>query len=509
MRALKGFPAVMLLAVSLMMSPLLTYLSCAAAHAAAADRELYALIVGVGQYQDSHIPALSRAVKDAKDFHAFLKEREHLFSRGNMTLLIDDQATRANVVHALRHALGKARQDDIVVIYLSGHGLTDPAVSNEFYFGTHDARLDNLFGTALLMNDSNLFRGIKSDNVLLLTDACHSGGFSPGLDRLIAKSATRFFSIFDGARGRIAISSSRPEEDSYEKLMYGNSIFTHFLLKGLRGQAVHEVARDVVTVDDLYKYVHENTRLASNGMQNPQLYAAKGVAQSTPVFVVPKGVGPLEVKAQFFYESDEKEIKALTDDSVLKSGQNLGVAFQSQSDCYAYIFWTDSSGSMGMLFPNPRLTQGTGQIVAGKTYWLPHSDGERWYVLDDKPGTETIYFVASRDKNPKIEEIYQEMLRNQGQNVQAPSGTWAAPAGRQAQSQAPSGAAVPQGIGPQAAQEITRELSLMGFADRTVAKGAQDVSFSSREQIFEGLEGKIRVSGAEAVFKVQFRHVAQ
>jgi hypothetical protein len=164
---------------------------------------------------------------------------------------------------------------------------------------------------------------------------------------------------------------------------------------------------------------------------------------------------------------------------------------------------------MGMLFPNPRLTQGTGQIVAGKTYWLPHSDGERWYVLDDKPGTETIYFVASRDKNPKIEEIYQEMLRNQGQNVQAPSGTWAAPAGRQAQSQAPSGAAVPQGIGPQAAQEITRELSLMGFADRTVAKGAQDVSFSSREQIFEGLEGKIRVSGAEAVFKVQFRHVAQ
>jgi len=476
----------------------------AATQVASADRQLYAVIVGVGKYQDPHIPSLSRSVRDAQDFYSFLKEREHLFSRSNITLLVNGQATRANVVHALRITLGKARKDDIVVIYLSGHGLTDPVVSNEFYFGTHDTQLDNLFGTALLMNDANLFRGIKSDNVLLLSDACHSGGFSPGLDRLIAKSASRFFSIFDETHGRIAISSSRPEEDSYEKLLYGNSIFTHFLLKGLRGQAVQESPRDVVTVNDLYSYVYENTRLASNGMQNPQLYAAKGVAQSTPVFVVSKGVGPLEIKAQFFYESDDKEIKPLTDDSVLKSGQNVGVAFQSQSDCYVYIFWTDSGGSMGMLFPNPRLTQGSGHIEAGKTYWLPHSDGERWYVLDDKPGTETIYFVASRDKNHKIEEIYREMLSRQGQPSQPQAGVGTAGVGRQAPT-----AAAPQGISPQAAQEITRELSLMGFADRTVPKGAQNVSFSSKEQMFEGLEAKIRVSGADAVFKVQFRHVAQ
>jgi len=465
------------------------------------DRELHALIVGVGRYQDTNIPALSRADRDAKDFYSFIKERENLFTKVNLTVLMNEEATRPNVVRGLRQNLGKADKDDIVIIYLSGHGLTEPDVANEFYFGTHDARLDNLFGTALLMNDTNLFKGIKSNNVLLLTDACHSGGFNPGLDRLIAKSANKFFSIFDGVQGRIAISSSRPEEESFEKLVFGNSIFTHFLLKGLRGAAVPDFGNGVVTVNDLYGYVRENTRLASQGLQNPQLYAAKGVAEATPAFLVPKSANPLEIKAQFFYEDEGKDIKPLTNDSVLKSGQNIGVAFRSQENSFVYIFWNDSGGHMGMLFPNPKLTENIPQVVAGKTYWLPSKEGERWYVLDDTPGTETIYFVASRNRNPKLEELTRSFSQpSAGVQAQAPE--------KSAPPQQRVASAPAQQIKPEAAQEIKRELSLMGFAQYSVPKGAQKASFSSKEEASRNLENRLRVSGAEAVFKVEFKHVA-
>lgn len=484
------------------------------------DRKLYAVIVGVGQYQDPNIPSLSRAAKDAKDFHAFLQERKQLFSTAYLTMLLNEEATRANVARALRQELRRADPDDIVIIYLSGHGLTDPVLANEFYFATHDARLDNLFGTALLMNDTNLFKGIKSDNVLLLTDACHSGGFNTGLDRLVAKSAHRFFSIFEHSRGRIAMSSSRPEEESYEKLVFGNSIFTHFLLKGLRGAAAPEFKTGIMTVDDLHSYVHTNTRLASKGLQNPQIYAAKGVAKSTPVFLVPKSAGTLNIKVQFFYETENKEIKPLTNDSVLKSGQHVGVAFRPQTDCYVYIYWWDSTGKVGRLFPNPKLTEGTGKVVAGKTYWLPYKDGERWYVLDTNPGTETIYFVASRQGNQKLEDLYGKLVsaRNSQASPQVARQPQQTPQPQQS-SQPPR--SQPQGqktgalrspkeqSGGQVAQEMKRELSLMGFANYTVPKGAQKASFSSKEHVFEDRDNIIRVSGAEAVFKIQFQHVSQ
>jgi hypothetical protein len=56
---------------------------------------------------------------------------------------------------------------------------------------------------------------------------------------------------------------------------------------------------------------------------------------------------------------------------------------------------------------------------------------------------------------------------------------------------------------------MQRELSLMGFAGHTAPKGVQKVSFETKERLFEQMENGIRISGAEAVFKVQFKHVAQ
>jgi len=131
------------------------------AHAASNNRlNLYAVIVGVTQFQDPTIPTLKLSSKDATDFYTFLKERDGLFHQAHLTLLLNENATRANITAAFRNKLKSASKDDIVIIYLSGHGAMDATMGNEFYFVTHDARHDNLFGTALLMNDKNLFKCI-------------------------------------------------------------------------------------------------------------------------------------------------------------------------------------------------------------------------------------------------------------------------------------------------------------------------------------------------------------
>ena len=42
---------------------------------------------------------------------------------------------------------------------------------------------------------------------------------------------------------------------------------------------------------------------------------------------------------------------------------------------------------------------------AGVNYWLPYKQAKHWYVLDNNEGEETIYLVASRERNPKFEGL--------------------------------------------------------------------------------------------------------
>ncbi len=453
---------------------------------AKAEPALYAVVVGVREFEHPEgIDPLTVSDKDAKDFCSFLKDMEGLFSGTHITLLLNKEATKENIVAALRKKLACARKDDVVIIYLSGHGVAHPTNPNEYYFVTYDTKADHLYATGLMINDRRLFSSVKSDRVLLLADACHSGGFLPGIEKgLKPKSPEKYFSVFRDIAGRIAISSSKPGEISFEKRQFGNSVFTHFLIKGMRGEADRLAAKGAgdgkITVGELYDYVSEWTRETTRGRQNPQLYCVRGDLDDALVRI-PTYDKPLKIKVQFLYEGSDGSIKPLTDSSVLKSGQKLGIAFRPETDCYVNIFWWDRTGCVWRMYPNPTYGEGSGVAKAGQTCWLPSKVGQKhWYVLNRTPGMETIYFMASRKPNPKIDALY-DKLKELG-------------------SEAKSG-----GKGSAVAGELERLLNLMGPANYTVPMDAK-ASSPSREALFERMENEINVAGADAVFKVSFKH---
>lgn len=430
---------------------------------------LYAVIVGIGKYQDSKLNQLELSPKDAQDFHSFLKEREKLFKKCYLRVFVNEQATRANITKAIREDLKPAGKNDIVIIFLSGHGAADPVRTDEFYFLTYDADVENLFGSAIQMNTSGLFKGIDSDRLILVSDACHSGGFSSALDKSAAKAADIFFSVFQNLQGRFGFASSRPDEKSWEMKKYGNSIFTHFLLKGLRGAAYNKGTDGAITVKDLYDYVYEGTRSATKGLQNPQLYSAKGRADQTPIFRAPVYEKPLNIETLFVSQADDGEVKPIANGDTLRSGQKIGLAFKADADCYVHVLWWDSNGAVGRLFPNPKLTEGTGEIKAGITQWLPFKQGKHWYVLDQNVGEETIYLVASRERNPKLEQLYSKL----------------------------------QSTG------LERELNLMGIEEFTLPDKSKQLSDYDRQRLFEKMENQIKVVGADKVISLRFKHVAR
>jgi len=451
--------------------------------ASAQKLDLYALIVGINKYKDPS-DNLEFAAKDAQDIYTFLNERKHLFANLHVKLLLDEKATRANVVRAFRDDLRPARRQDIVLIYLSGHGMPDETRTGTYYFCPHDYDGDRLPATALCMSDPSLAGGIKSERVLLIADACHSGGYLSGLAR--GKAVPRELQLPDFTKvyGRFGISAAGPKEIATEEPRFGNGLFTFHFLRGIRGSA-DQNNDGVVTVKELYDYASSETKKASKGQQNPRLYCVKGEAAKTPVYMVPVYSKGLNIEMKFLYEDEREQVTLLTENSVLKSGQHLGVGFKPDADCYVHILWWDSSGQVGRLFPNPKLTEGTGHVKGGEAHWLPSKEGgKHWFVLDDKPGYETIYFVASRERNPKLEKLYEEM-------------------------QALSAEAKTTGRGGKVAVEIEREINLMGFADYTVPAKSQMVTYESKEKLFREIESKIKVTGAEAFFKLRFKHEAR
>jgi hypothetical protein len=472
---------------------LFAMLLAVSAHAYAQQKpSLYAVVVGVKTFKYSdQIAPLHLSDKDAKDFAEFLTEREDLLGKVHVTLLLNEQATKENVIAAMRDNFESAGKQDIAVVFLSGHGTPHPSKPGEYYFITYDTSVDDLYATALMVNDQKLFGKIPADKVLLLADACHSGGFVSGIDlEQIAKGPLNQFSVFRELPGRVAMSSSAPGEISYERKTFGNSIFTHFLIKGLRGEAARQSTpnretEEKITIRRLFDYVSQNTRSATKGKQNPVMYAAKSALEAT-IAQAPQFVRPLQIKTQFVYEDEKKETLPLTNESVLKSGQRLGVDFQPESDCYVYIFWWDQTGQVWKMFPNPKYGDATAKVSAGMKYQLPSKQGEaHWYVLNDTPGVETIYFVASRERNQKLESLYEELEAMAGE---ARLGT----------------------AGKQITDKLEQEVNFMGPADEIVPRAQKPqpsgVQVSDRQALFERLGNQIQISGADAIFKVQFKH---
>lgn len=433
--------------------------------------DLYALLVGVKNYQD---PANNRlSIQGTTDLYDFLVERKNLFNKVHIAFLEDQQATKANIERVWEKELDRARKDDVVMIFLDGHGAFHP--SGHYYFLPYDAGPD-LLKTAIRVSDKKLFSAIRSERLLLMTGSCFSGGYLAGLAKGRDMGASVDF--FQDLRGRFGISAAKNDEVAWVPQKFGMNVFTFYVTKGLRGEAASTDGK--ITIKALYEYIARNVERDTNGAQHPQLYYAKGDPNNTTIYTTPTYPKKLEIDLKFFYETDDNRVVPLTDETVLKSGQHVGIAFKPNADCYVHILWWDSTGQVGRLFPNPQLTQGTGEVKGGQTHWLPFKDGKHWYVLDNTPGYETVYFVASRERNPKLEELYEKM--------------------KALSTEAKKGAK-----GADLAEQIEREINLMGFANYTVpVKTGQ--SYENKEKLFEDLEANIKVAGAEAFFKLRFKH---
>ena len=224
------------------------------------NMKVWAVIIGVADY--SHMPALKYTDDDAYRIYAYLKSPEGGTLKDNqISILIDEAATKEKVTAAMRATFGKAGPNDLVLLYYSGHGLKGSFLPIDFDGFNNKIAHDEI---------NDILKSSKAKYKLCIADACHSGSL------LAMKSGTTINNLLDkyyktlaqSEAGTALIMSSKSDETSLESSGLRQGVFSHFLIRGMKGEADADY-NQVVTVAELYQYISENVREYTGFRQSP------------------------------------------------------------------------------------------------------------------------------------------------------------------------------------------------------------------------------------------------
>jgi len=231
---------------------------------------LYALIVGVSAYIDPRIRDLQYADDDARDIGAaFEAQKDRAFGDITSYVLANETATRDNIAEGLDWLRAAAKSGDVGMLFLAGHGMSDPQDRRYYYFA-HDTDLDRLAATAIRGDDIQAaIRGV-SGRKLVFIDTCYAddmenGGLQitdiNGLTNRLGSSETRGVAVFSSSTG-VQLSS---ESDAWR-----NGAFTEALLEGLSGAADLPPGVDsLIDEVELFRYVKFRVEQLTDKKQTP------------------------------------------------------------------------------------------------------------------------------------------------------------------------------------------------------------------------------------------------
>jgi formylglycine-generating enzyme required for sulfatase activity len=215
----------------------------------------YALIIGNTEYTDPGLAQLTAPGRDAEDFARVLRSPDICaFDDVNILLNQPEYMVRG----AFDEFFDQKRPDDLLVLYFSGHGVRDEL--GALYLAVKNTIRSRLRSTAV---KSDYIREAmdqsRSRRQVLILDCCNSGAFAQGTKASTGGSIGTA-SAFEGTGfGRVVLTASDSTQFAWEgDKVIGetqNSLFTHFLVKGLEGEAEKD-GDGKITVDKLYDFAY-------------------------------------------------------------------------------------------------------------------------------------------------------------------------------------------------------------------------------------------------------------
>ena len=176
-------------------------------------KQAHALLVGVGEYQDSSVPAVPITIQDAQALKAVLVDPSLAgYPAEQVSLLTGTSATRLNILAALEKLAEDTNSESTVLILLCAHGV--PAPNGGYYLLSHEARRKGLdFEADSVVTSQELLEAlgkIKPKKMLIILNTCYSGIMAGSLDPSIQPPSNELLGkILADGEGRVIISACR------------------------------------------------------------------------------------------------------------------------------------------------------------------------------------------------------------------------------------------------------------------------------------------------------------
>ncbi len=233
----------------------------------------YALVIGIDKYSGEW-PQLTNAAHDAS---GVADELAKDYGFGKVITLLDEQATRANILRQMEWLTEHVRKNDNVLIFYSGHGDYKKTLNKGFWVPV-DAKTESVVDFISNSDIQTFLGGIPSKHTLLIADACFSGDIFRGMDEQVKKDdMQRYFAEVEQRSSRQAMSSGglEPVMDGGRD---GHSVFTYYLLKALKENTAQ-------SFDAGRLYDEIKIPVANNSDQTPIFNAVKNTGDEGGQFV--------------------------------------------------------------------------------------------------------------------------------------------------------------------------------------------------------------------------------
>ncbi len=245
--------------------------------------DLHLVLIGVDKYKNPTLN-LGYAGLDAKSMEDFFVSDpvKKLFGNTFVYRLMNDKVTKNNIIKLFEDVKAKALQKDAVILYMAGHG---DVVGDEWFLIPHDVTTpeDEKQVKSLGLSTQDIIetlKGFKAQKVLVVIDACKSGGVISGMGGLRGYEDRKVMKQLVRSTGTYVISASNDKQFALELKQLGHGVFTFTMLEGLKGKA----GEKKVTVEGLIQYVKNRLpELSEKYRGNPQWPVSWGAGMDFPL----------------------------------------------------------------------------------------------------------------------------------------------------------------------------------------------------------------------------------
>ena len=263
---------------------------------------LYGIFVGTSKYKNDRF-TLAYPDQDAGYLSDAVKiVGEQFFKTGEVhirLLTTEDPSSasfssKSNIKAAFDEFARRAKPQDVVVFYFSGHGANfDDGKKALYYYLTNEILSDNFSDSAIRAKAmisseelSDWINAIPAMKQVLILDTCYSGKILDNLKSKNAIDATqeREMERMKDRTGMYVLTGSAADKVSYEANNYGQGLLTYTLLMGMRGAALHKNTNqqmNAVDVMNLFSWSKEEVERLSKEfdvIQTPTLRPPAKVA---------------------------------------------------------------------------------------------------------------------------------------------------------------------------------------------------------------------------------------